>query len=376
MDASLPNVSNEDRSSHIIGSAVVLIILPTVAVILRLLSRHMSKAGLWIDDYTVILSLIISWTPNIVNLLAVHQGFGKHMHALPTTSVFHWFKYLYAFELLYTVGMASVKYSVLCFMYRIFPIVQFRRILMASLVFVTALTVACVFVSIFQCIPIHKFWDTLGGELAPQLGGRCIDVQKYFLIGGSINTITDFALLAMPIPILWRLRTGKPQKLLLTGIFTVGLIVCVVSVVRLTVLAGVDQSDVTWNYVPAATWSAAEPSVAVVSACLPSLRPLFVRLIWGGTHRPKPVNPPRRTVASWRSKSAGGGGTQGSFNRLHELASDEAQPPWRQNNVSVKGGQRDQEYEAHDEVPWNRIRADTEVVLTISDRVGWKDDLF
>lgn len=26
-----------------------------------------------------------------------------------------------------------------------------------------------------------------------------------------------------PIPILWRLRTGKPQKLLLTGIFTVGL---------------------------------------------------------------------------------------------------------------------------------------------------------
>ena len=148
------------------------------------------------------------------------------------------------------------------------------------------------------------------------------------------------------------------------------------SVVRLTILAGVDQSDVTWNYVPAATWSAAEPSVAVVSACLPSLRPLFVRLIWGGTHRPKPVAPPRRTVASWRSKSVGGGGTQGSFNRLHELPSDEAQPPWRQNNVSVMGGKRDEEYEANDEVPWNRIRADTEVVLTISDRVDWKDDLF
>ncbi|KAI4276161.1 MAG: hypothetical protein L6R38_005729 [Xanthoria sp. 2 TBL-2021] len=376
MNANPPVVSNEDRSSHVVGSAVVLIILPTVTVILRLLSRWMSKAGLWIDDYTVILSLIISWGPNIVNILAVRHGFGKHMNALPTASVFHWFKYLYAFEFLYTLGMAAVKYSILCFMYRIFPIVQFRRILKASLVFVIALTIACVIVSIFQCIPVHKFWETLGGELAPQLGGRCINVRNYFVISGSINTFTDFALLAMPIPILWRLRTGKPQKLLLTGIFTVGLTVCAVSVVRLVILAGVDQSDITWNYVPAATWSAAEPSVAVVSACLPSLRPLFVRLIWGGTHRPKPVTPPRRSVASWRSKSVGGGGTQGSFNRLQELSSDGTQSPWRQNSVAVIGGKADEEYGTTDDVPWNRIRAKTEVVLTISERVDWKDDLF
>lgn len=78
MNANPPVVSNEDRSSHVVGSAVVLIILPTVTVILRLLSRWMSKAGLWvkqhpahgskykasaltlfqIDDYTVILSLV------------------------------------------------------------------------------------------------------------------------------------------------------------------------------------------------------------------------------------------------------------------------------------------------------------------------------
>ncbi|KAI4277218.1 MAG: hypothetical protein LQ337_001932 [Flavoplaca oasis] len=167
------------------------------------------------------------------------------------------------------------------------------------------------------------------------MGARCINVQKYFVISGSINTFTDFALLAMPIPILWRLRTGKPQKLLLTGIFTVGLIVCVVSIVRLVILANVDQSDITWNYVPAAIWSAAEPSVAVVSACLPSLRPLFVRVIWGGTHRPKPTTPPRQSVLSWRSKSVGGGGTQGSFNRLQEFSNDGTQSPWLQNSVAV-----------------------------------------
>ena len=145
---------------------------------------------------------------------------------------------------------------------------------------------------------------------------------------------------------------------------------------RLVALAGVDESDVTWNYVPAAIWTAAEPSIAVVSACLPSLRPLFVRLIWGGTHRPKPATPPRRSAASWRSKSVGGDGRQGSFNRLQELSSDGAQSPWRQNSVAVIGGKGDEEYGTAGEVPWNRIRAKTEVVLTISERVDWKDDLF
>ncbi|KAI4139555.1 MAG: hypothetical protein L6R39_006225 [Caloplaca ligustica] len=212
-----------NRSAHVIAAAVVLLILPTLAVALRLLSRRMSRAGFWIDDYVVILAMVFSWGPNIINLLAVHHGFGKHMAILREASAIEWFKYLYAFEFLYSLCMASVKYSVLCFLYRIFPIVQFRRLLKASLVFVIALTFSCVLVSIFQCIPIYKFWETYAGTLAPQLGGRCIDVRLYFLLSGAINTFTDFALLALPIPILWRLRTGKPQKLLLTAIFTVGL---------------------------------------------------------------------------------------------------------------------------------------------------------
>ncbi|KAL8801103.1 MAG: hypothetical protein Q9182_004696 [Xanthomendoza sp. 2 TL-2023] len=385
MDATSPPISSEDRSSHVIGSAIVLIILPTVAVILRLLSRWMAKAKFGVDDYTVILSLIFSWGPNIVNLLAVRNGFGKHRNAVPQASVFDWFKYLYAFEFLYTLGMCSVKYSVLCFMHRIFPIVQFRRLLTLSLVFVVSLTVACVVVTIFQCIPVYKFWETLGGKLTPQLGGQCINVRLYFIISGSINTFTDFVLLAMPIPILWRLRTGKPQKLLLTAIFTVGLIVCIVSVVRLVVLAGVDESDITWSYVPAATWSAAEPSIAVVSACLPSLRPLFVRLIWGGTHAPKskPLSPHTRSLPSWsRNKSVGTSGTQGSFNRLQELESDGSRSAWRQTRVAVVGGKTGKDFEEEEEeeggedLPINRIRAKTRVVVSISERVDWQDDLF
>ncbi|KAL8761651.1 MAG: hypothetical protein Q9184_002235 [Pyrenodesmia sp. 2 TL-2023] len=287
-------------------------------------------------------------------------------------------------------------------MYRVFPIVQFRRLLMASLLFVVALTIACVVTSVFQCVPIHAFWESFGGKLAPLLGGRCVDVRLYFLISGSIMTVTDFVLLALPIPVVWRLRTGRSQKVLLTAIFTVGLVVCIVSIVRLVVLSEVDESDITckWptrtrrslptnrvfpgNYVPAAIWSAAEASIAVVSACLPSLRPLFVRLIW----KDSKVVPrsKHRSLASWRSPKTGPGSTQGSFNRLQEFSSTDegAKLAWRQHSVTVLGGRPKrgstghdvEEGESEEDVPLGRIRAKTQVVVSISERVDWRDDLF
>lgn len=349
----------------------------------------MSRAGFWWDDLTIVIACILCWGPNIVDLVSLHYGFGRHLEALGAEGLFHWFKILYSFEFLYTLAMASVKYSIILFQYRIFPIVQFRRILLWALHFVICLTIACVLVSVFQCVPIHAFWDTLAGQLAPELGGRCIDVELYFLISGSINAATDFVLLALPIPILWRLRTSQPQKLVLTGIFTMGLIVCAVSIIRLVVLHQYGKrDDITWYYVPIAIWTSAEPSIAVVSACLPSLRPLFVRVVWGGTHRPKP-NPSYPSSASRYGpnssrKSPYG---DGSFNRLQESdRSGNYGSQWTNHNVNVYGGRRPGDAESDEfelgnnqaylETPMNRIRAKTTVVLTISERVEFQDDLF
>ena len=80
-------------------------------------------------------------------------------------------------------------------LYRIFPIVYFRRLCFSFLAFVTALAVSTTLVSIFQCVPIHDFWDAFAGAVSSK--GRCINVQNYFLIVGSINAVTYFVLLAL-----------------------------------------------------------------------------------------------------------------------------------------------------------------------------------
>lgn len=83
------------------------------------------------------------------------------------------------------------------FLYRIFPIIQFRRILFGAALFVLCLGIALIPVTIWTCTPIHAFWTTLGGGLKSQLGGRCVNTQLFYLVSGAINTVTDFALLAL-----------------------------------------------------------------------------------------------------------------------------------------------------------------------------------
>lgn len=48
MNSSVPAESHENEKRRLIGSSVVLIALSTIFVILRLVSRKLSKAGFWV----------------------------------------------------------------------------------------------------------------------------------------------------------------------------------------------------------------------------------------------------------------------------------------------------------------------------------------
>ncbi len=138
-------------------------------------------------------------------------------------------------------------------------------------------------------------------------------------------------------------------------------------------------------FVTACIWTAAEPSIAVASACLPSLRPLFVRLVWGGAQGCSTEQDDyfsNHLSSTWRS---GGKAHDRSFNRLPDSAN--GTPGSWTNNVAVFGGKFAQgteeeilemgsPREEEPVTPINRIRAKTTVVLTVSERVDWQDNLF
>ena len=51
--------------------------------------------------------------------------------------------------------------------------------------------------------------------------------------------------------------------------------VCITSIIRLSTISSLSIIDLSYTDVPSAIWTSVECSVAVVSACLPTLKPLF-----------------------------------------------------------------------------------------------------
>lgn len=226
------------RKSTIQAANIVLIILPTIFVTLRLTSRFLAHAGLWLDDLLIVLALIFSYGLPVSNLVATEQcGLGRHIYILPLSSTRKFLHMLYPFEILFSLTSCASKCSILAFYRRIFPITQLRPVLLATTAVVLAFHVVGILTTVFQCVPIHMFWDV--AERMASDRTRCINVDVYFLVTGSINCFLDFFIVlivssvslhscynprltySQPIPLLWRLRTTTFQKVILTSIFLI-----------------------------------------------------------------------------------------------------------------------------------------------------------
>lgn len=145
--------------------------------------------------------------------------------------------------------------------------------------------------NIFQCRPIQAAWmaDFRGGS-------SCIPLLTKFICAAPVNIVTDLAILALPMPVLTSMRLPSRQKTILVLTFTVGVFVTVVDVVRIYYLQRAvsaeparaptapearfgGQADFAWNASLSLMWSAVEVNVAMACACVPTLKPLILKLL-------------------------------------------------------------------------------------------------
>lgn len=84
----------------------------------------------------------------------------------------------------------------------------------------------------------------------------------------------------MPLPYVWRLRAPVGQRLIIVGMFTLGLFVCIVSAVRLSEVMAIKTNDknVTYNLRDFMLWSIVEVNIGIVCSCLPSMRRLLTAI--------------------------------------------------------------------------------------------------
>ncbi|KAL6718754.1 hypothetical protein ACLMJK_002988 [Lecanora helva] len=268
---------SESRQPQLYAAYTVTYAFAIIAVCLRLAARkYFSKAGIWLDDYAIVLSLVIASGDYIDMIMWVYRGVGKHIESTGPEGIRHFFLSLFVCEIFYTLTLCFTKCSILLFYLRIFGRTNIRISLVILALIIAGWTIVVIAATIFQCNPVQGFWDK-------SINPTCsVNVYAFFIGNAVPNIVTDWALLLLPIPYIWRLHQSKAQKIALSGVFGLGGFICIISIVRLyimvTQLFHTTSMDVTWIFIGSSTWTAVEVNIGIVSACLPSLRPILTAI--------------------------------------------------------------------------------------------------
>lgn len=71
------------------------------------------------------------------------------------------------------------------------------------------------FLLIFLCKPREKLWN-------PMLPGHCINLDAIYQITGIFNVVSDFTIMLLPVPPLWKLQLPLKRKCGVVAIFATG----------------------------------------------------------------------------------------------------------------------------------------------------------
>jgi hypothetical protein len=104
----------------------------------------------------------------------------------------------------------------------------------------------------------------------------CLNEGVNLISSGIVNTTTDFLVVLLPIPVIWKLRLPFRQRIAILALFGLGLGVCVAGIVR-TVFTfqlgnggGEKTYDVTWTAFQLWIASSLELNIGIVSSSLQS----------------------------------------------------------------------------------------------------------
>lgn len=124
----------------------------------------------------------------------------------------------YIFSAIYPIACALPKLSICCLYLRIFTAAHpiFRLVTKVLMAFLFLNMVAFFVPSAMACNPPSAYWAY------PQQLHRCLDLAK---LGTWINLphlVTDLIMVAMPMPMIWKMHQDKVTRIGLTIVFLAG----------------------------------------------------------------------------------------------------------------------------------------------------------
>ncbi|MCJ1264136.1 hypothetical protein MMC22_004007 [Lobaria immixta] len=271
----IPTTGDQQGVMLIVVSAIFLA-LAILAVALRLWSLCLKKRSLAANDYLIIIALMFSTGLVAVNVTAVIAGgLGQHTVDLITQphKLIVFGKSFVAVQPLWVSAITSVKISILRLYINIFRSRIFRNICFVAIAVCGLFFVFDILAAFLICRPLAFNWDIT----IP--GGHCGNKVAVYIAAHTINFVVDVSLAILPMPILWGLQMSMRKKIELSIMFSLGTLICIISLLRIAYWRKVLGADLTYSATLLYLFTALEPLLGIFLASLPFMRPAGIVII-------------------------------------------------------------------------------------------------
>lgn len=260
----------ETRVAFILGFTISLTVLTLIVLAMRIYARVSIIGQFRVEDWLVVgaaFGIVIESTSGCVS---TKYGAGYHTQDMKPEWAVPYSKLSFTSGMSFPICVTLPKLS-LCLTYlRIFPSRGNRIFCHVAIVYLISWMVASSLAIIFGCSPTAA---SLNPTIRP---ATCINMRKFYIASGSLNTLSDFLVYLAPTRQLWNAKLPKRKRIELITVFASGCIVCVAGIVRLVYLQIVFTSP-DFAYNGAIIWVTAsiEMNVGFICSCLHAVKPLI-----------------------------------------------------------------------------------------------------
>ena len=114
------------------------------------------------------------------------------------------------------MSLSALKMTFLLQYYRVMSVSSMRKVFLAAIIIVVLWTISQAIMAFLECRPLEGVWDH-------RVKAECIpNTVTLWYFNGVFNIVTDFAILLLPLPILWQLQLQRSHKIVLTFVFGLG----------------------------------------------------------------------------------------------------------------------------------------------------------
>ncbi|POS68858.1 hypothetical protein DHEL01_v212748 [Diaporthe helianthi] len=247
--------------------AILMTALSMIAVVLRVYVRQFMVKAFGADDWVIVYAWISSAGFAILSSIQTRWGLGlQHIEDLPTEDIYTFGLIQYMGAPFYITSILAFKLSLLLSYLRFIPKGAYRYTTFVVILLTILFHLAFLLVQINLCQPIAAQWDPA------IVDHTCLPGVPVYTSMASLTMVFDVIALVLPFPVLMSLKMKNRRKVVLLGLFGLGIFITVIQIIRIET---VKRLAVYTDSAPLIMWSTVEANLGVIVVSIPCLSPLI-----------------------------------------------------------------------------------------------------